>query len=597
MKRTNSLALVGLAAAMAAVAGSCGDSSLDPGSPPADAGTPPLSCGADCRTDLAAARAALETADYQKAFDLYRCADTPEAAFGAGLTRIFLALEGNNADAVMADFGQPPLFARDLIGPNSILSRSAARWQGQGSLQLSGALSLALSFDRAQQPIPTDPNSSGYGTFSATDSSEADADLSIGFGYPGGTVGPLVTGAALGVSFDCASSYPSRTMDQRLGWVDLSFTQQGVQYWCQIPYSLTTGPCQADGGSIVVDSAATSPGQQASYTLQNLLLACQPESATPTLAPTIYQVRATGTVSALAVSQDLDTTGLHPMFANGFSWSAGIPADRKVTDLVRHVGAVAEELEEAGCFLNRAAQGSGTIFTVPGVLYGGKDLPVSQGDTQVLASFSYLAAATGHLVSAYEIDMPLNQLICDSSTSSVACPSDQQLVSSFNAAFASAFHGGEFAVAQSLAAIGLPLLDAGLGHLDASSLLVKNGVSTEGIGLFRDVVQAAVQSLANGSVALPHVSPTVTLDLKAFFANPRNPRDVGAPVLLYQQQCDAYGCYSSTEVNSTFLNQYFAGSIGADWSSSSYQWSNDQAVTDALNEFGRSLERYFLSGG
>ena len=125
-------------------------------------------CGRSCTTDVEAARAALIANDYQKAFDLYQCADTPEAAFGAGLTRTLLALEGESADNLLADFGQPPLSATDLVGSDSILSRAMSRYSGSGDLSVTGSESLEIALDRVTYSLNADTPGTGLGELSAS---------------------------------------------------------------------------------------------------------------------------------------------------------------------------------------------------------------------------------------------------------------------------------------------------------------------------------------------------------------------------------------------------------------------------------------------
>jgi hypothetical protein len=347
-------------------------------------------------------------------------------------------------------------------------------------------------------------------------------------------------------------------------------------------------------------------GQEASYMLKNVLLSCTPdtESAAPgvePVAPLEYLIRVNGTASAVAVSQTLDTTGLHPMFGEDFVWDH-TPSDRTGTDLVQHAGAAASELEEAACFFARAGQGSGMVYTMPGVLFGGSDLPISKGDSQILAGAALLSAAAAQLALAHDIDMPLAQLICDSDSScpgdsscepATACLSDPEYVDTFNQAFGSAFHAERFANAERLTSEALPLLDAGISNLDASSLLVKNDVSSAGLQMLQDVVQAARTSLESQPTPLPHVTPEIIFNLGAFFADPRGVKSAAAPLLRYVEECDLDVCTSTTEIDPAFRDEYFAGTLEADWDAE-HEFVDADAVEDATQEMSRNVGSLFV---
>jgi hypothetical protein len=579
----NAMARSGLACAMAVGLLACGktENSSEPTPDP-----PAATCGGTgCTTDLARARDALSAGDYARALELYQCAETAEAAFGAGLSRTVLVLSGENAGALLGDFGQPPLAAADVFGATGILSRAAARWEGQGSLTLSGALALELSFDRGQQRMPLDPSLGGYSIFSMQDlSSAAGAELSLEFA-PEADGGPLVaSGSVLGVSFDCAATFPARTVHPALSWVSLTFDAAGMPHYCQLPYFSSAAGCQPDGGSVLVAAAPHAPDQPASYTLQNLLLACSTDGATEQL------IRVSGTVSAQSVGERVDTSGLHPMFGADFSLAAQISAERRVTDVIEHAGLAISELEEAACYFARAGAGSGTVFTIPGVLFGGQDLPVSHADARTLAGLWLLGAGLAQLTMAHGFDMPLNRVVCEGD----ACPTGREFTDEVNRTFASAFHPEHFRVAQRLVGEGLAQLDGGISSLDQSSLFVKNSISTAGLTMLLDLVRAGRQSLESGNIGLPHVAPQVHFDLRNFFGKPKNPRSIGVPPLSHEEVCDVDYCTSTTELAPTFLDAYFEGSTDVVWEGSDYEWSDDAAVSDAIEEIVRNLNRHFV---
>ncbi|MBN2195979.1 MAG: hypothetical protein JW751_24390 [Polyangiaceae bacterium] len=184
-----------------------GGGSPGSGGPPAGE----VTCGADCAADLTVARAALEASDYAGAFAQYRCADSREAAFGAGLTRMLTLLEEPAATQLMAHLGLAPLVATDLLGPDSIVSRLNRRWDGEGTLAVSGALTATLPFDRAQLEVGEWPCLEAVNW-----TSHAEADLYVEFTEPAA----LTAGSSFSITFDCAATSPSRQVVSGLSYLE-----------------------------------------------------------------------------------------------------------------------------------------------------------------------------------------------------------------------------------------------------------------------------------------------------------------------------------------------------------------------------------------
>lgn len=579
---------MGVALVTGALAAACTEddvaSTPGTGGSPSSGGPPAgeVTCGADCAADLTAARAALEAGDYAGAFAQYRCADSREAAFGAGLTRMLTLLEGPAATQLMAHLGLAPLVATDLLGPDSIVSRLNRRWDGEGTLAVSGALAATLPFDRAKLEVGEWPY------LEAMDwTSDAEADLYVEFTEPAA----LAAGSAFAITFDCAATSPTRQMVPGLSFLELDFAVAGEDHWCSVPYSFYQGPCEPDGGRVVLVEGSSVPGQRASLTLENVLLECSGEGVSAYPLPL---VRVSGTVAAGIVSDVVDTTGLHPMFQEDFDFQATLPATTTVTELLADAAGLAPELEEAACFFRAAGGTSGPVFTFPGSLFAGPDFTVSAGDSEVLGALVLATAAAAHLGSAADVPLTIHDLTCNGDEAD--CPSTEALVAAFNAGFATRFRPAEFTEAARLLGEALPLLDAGLGRLDADSLFVQNAASSAGLVLIRDVVVAANRSLTTGATALPHVTPAVTVDLRSFFATARNPRDVGLPVLTYSEQCDEWDyCWSETELSTDFLQAYSAGMSDVSWEGE-YTWSDEDAVETALDEILTHVGRE-LAGG
>jgi hypothetical protein len=154
------------------------------------------------------------------------------------------------------------------------------------------------------------------------------------------------------------------------------------------------------------------------------------------------------------------------------------------------------------------------------------------------------------------------------------------------------FHPERFATSQRLLGDALPLLDVGLKNLDSGSLLVRNAISNAGLGMLRDVVQAAQQSLGTGSTAVPRVTPVLNVNLKAYFASHKNPRDMARRPLIFEEQCDSLECWSDTKLDTAFLDEYFTGSIDAQWEGN-YKWADEDVISDAIEEASRNISRKF----
>jgi hypothetical protein len=321
---------------------------------------------------------------------------------------------------------------------------------------------------------------------------------------------------------------------------------------------------------------------------ENLLLECSSEGMNAYPLPL---ARISGTVGAGVVSDEVDTTGLHPMFQEDFDFQATLPAATTVTDSLADAAGVVPELEEAACFFRAAGGTSGPVFTFPGSWFAGSDFTVSAGDAEVVGALLLATAATARLASAADVPLTIRDLTCDGDAT--PCPSPASLVAQFNDGFATQFRLAPFAEAARLLGDALSLLAAGLGHLDDQSLFVQNAESSAGLVLTRDVVVAARPSLTGGATAIPHVSPTVSVDRRSFFATAPNPRQVGVPVLAYTETCDDWGyCWSDTELRTDFLQAYFAGTSDVSWEGD-YTWSDEDAVSRALDEIlthvGREL--------
>ena len=94
---------------------------------------------AACTSRPADGNEALKGSQYAAALDAYRCGDTPEAAFGAGLTTLLTAIEAEPMTKVLGQLGQAGLKATDIASPNGWFARYLSRSKGTGSITRSDA--------------------------------------------------------------------------------------------------------------------------------------------------------------------------------------------------------------------------------------------------------------------------------------------------------------------------------------------------------------------------------------------------------------------------------------------------------------------------
>lgn len=544
-------------------------------------------CGQSCSADLAEAERLLQEGRYAEAHELFRCADSPEAAFGAGLTTLMLSVESEPAVALLDDLGLPPLRARHLFGDAGLLSRTAARYQGSGTLSVSGDLSREITLSRVQLRLENQDGDAGYVTLEAHNL-DAGLDAELWIDHPSGQV---PAGQPQQVSYECDSPSPFRTGN--LPYVSLELTLDGEQYECSVPYNLDVQSCEADGGSLTLAAPAAAVGQSARYELSNLLMHCENYDdggdVAPLSGPTppALALRVSGAVEATAVSDRFDASDLHPLFGDGDDLLSSVRSDRSLSEFVTHAEGTTRQFAQASCFFHQAAGGRGTVFTVPGDLHGGRDVEVSAGDSEVLSAISALVAAAGVVVSSYDADMPLNDVLCEGD----ACPSDAELAEAFNASFAQNVDVARIRSAEPLVHAALTRMDEGIGQLDGTSFFVRDA-STEAVLLkVQETARAGLNSLERGVTRLPNVEPDLLFDLRALFDEPPVRDGIATPPLRYEEECDDIDCYSDVYIDEDFAGPFLERSLMLDWDDADYEFVDGQGVEDGLRSIGRSMER------
>jgi len=415
-------------------------------------------CGGTCAGNAESARASFAAGDYGAAFDAWQCGDTGEAAFGAGLSKLLSAFESKAADQVLADLGMPHFEAKSLLGPDGYLSRVAARFRGDGTLELSGERAANFTFNAVLAGLPEEDVET-----SASDGSRR-VSLNV-WGGGGGTLFPAV--GSYPVQFDCTTGARTGSAPD----VNLSLYEGSDEYDCSVPYSDLAG-CASSGGSFVVSASGQSAGDALEYQLVDLPLQCtQYDPDTGEMVGTPLRVVANGRLSA-TISDAVELSDLHPLYS-GLSVDQ-VQAGVTLRDFVEHGAGIADDLATAACYFDLAAAQDDVSFALPGTSFGGDDLPLNAGDAKLFAAASALGGAIVQLARAYAFDLSLHDLACwadgGGEQATTSCPSDADFVALVNAAVKSAsVKQDALQAARYLLELGLIHLDEGVDMLDAHS--------------------------------------------------------------------------------------------------------------------------------
>ncbi len=447
-----------------------------------DGGTAPAGAG-DAR---------LRAGDIDGAFTAFQGRTTPGDSFGACLTRTLRIASGPGVTAILGRFGVAQVPVADIAGTRGLLVRRAEAWRGDAQITLTPGGRKTFSRARARN-----------NGISAREYPTGDR-LSVYFSAPA----LPASGARFPSTFDCTNGFRQGDTE-----VSVSMTVGGT--FCSQTYQQPTGAgCQTDGGTVEATAVSGGVGDPWTVKLDNLLLDC---GCTGT---TCMRVRASGELHAKWMPR-IDTTGLHPLLADlsdgGFSaapYVSALAAGTRLDPLVRSLASVVAELDVASEECARAGQGSGVVFTVPGSMYGGSDLPVTASDAKIAAGILGAASAWIQIALAYDYPLELASLC-----TATECVSDAMLVERLNAALP-AYAGRPLATARMTFDRALGLLVAGIDAAGPGSVVPRTADTTAGLAVLRAWFTAMQGSLAGGGVAFPSVSPVVRIDLRAFFATP-----------------------------------------------------------------------------
>jgi hypothetical protein len=558
----------------------------DPAEATAQADSALTECSSSCSANVTAGRAALAEGDLEAALDAYACASTPEAAFGAGLTTLLVAVESERGDQVLADFGIEPFSASDLIGPDGYLSRHAARREGGGTLALGGDITHELTLTEALAPEQAESFDRGSLTTSG-----GDASLQVRMEvYNYGLISP---GTAKPLLYDCAAGATSATLLTELPTIFFSIEDHegGGSYECDIAFSRDLSFCQQEAGMIANDSAGARIGDQVSLTFTEVGLSCFAFDGS--VAGLTQNITITGTVTA-TISGEVDTSDLHMFFRDDAEYELGsIPADVTINDLLAHAAALTGDLAKAACLFERAADGDGEVLSVPGELFGGDDIGLRSADAKLLGALAAAGAAALQIGGAYASELPLRDVACmlaEGDDDSGACGEVSGHVTMVNAAIESAgVRSDRLAAARVFLAAGLEGFLAAVPMQDETTVFPRNASSAAGWDAMAQLATAFERSLSDGETALPFVSPSVRINLRELLTSPPKPADIALIAFNYQEECDDFDCYSSLELSPTFCTRLWSP-LGLDFDGD-YETSEEaDHIEDAFEAFSSSLE-------
>jgi hypothetical protein len=530
------------------------------------------SCGP---ADLVAARAHFVAARYAEAFEEYKCGNTAEAAFGAGVSKLLNALESKAADQVLADLGQPHFASAALLGPDSYLSRAGKRWNGKGQLSLRGARTLDVTFARARAGLDEDEIRTDV------DKDGTRVEVSIGLTHLSGM-------GTLPIAFNCMTGTASGIDVPR---VMVTLRDDTHDFECSIPFAVNTSQCMTDAGRLNVVAGGVNAGELVHYALENVRLECvdyaeDGDSEASGGQPMI--VTASGEFEA-TISEHVDLSDLHPLFDHVSV--AQVVSAVTLAEFVNHAAPIADDLAQAACFLDRAAaeKRTGTVYSLPGASFAGDDLPFNAGDAGVLASLATSAAGLLQLARAFPISVPLRDIACAiDDYETTGCPTEAAFVQHVNAAVAKVAVAAEpLDAARYLIELALLQFDHAASAIDEHSVFMRDAESASGWDLAQEYVRAAATSLRAGKTALPRVTPQVTFDLRAFFGSPPDPRAVQVPLIVSQEECDdPTECVTDSELNLDYVDA-FLDDVDVDWRDGEYEF--DQSAEDVADPLFQEL--------
>jgi hypothetical protein len=539
-------------------------------------------CGGGCTSDLDAGREALEQGDALSAREIYACADTPEAAFGAGLSTLLATIESERGDRLLADLGLPHLPASDLFGSDGYLNRHAARQSGSGTLELTENGTARFDLTR----VLLEEGRGDLASASARDAGGREATVEL----TNFRAQPL--GRAL-VQYDCTSQFAGSRIDTAPSlYLVLTDRSLGQILDCSVPFNVES--CTESAGSFEITEKGAAAGDAVDVAFDNVLLSCllndldwNPISS----APMRQRVsgRITGTVSA-----PVDTSDLHQLVRGDYDIDS-VPKTTRLRTFLAHAASVTEDLAQAACFFDKAAEGSGVVFELPDAVAGSDGLELTATDAKTLATAATLGAALLQLGSVYDADLGLRELLCLGDSNGSSCADSEVVIAKINAALKGAsVRRDRLRAARVFLEEGLQRFDTLVGELDEGSLIPRNTVSSNGLGVLQSFARAGLDSLAGNDTTLPFITPATPLELQRFFEKLPEPDAVPGALLIYESHCDDFECWTEQRLSAEHATQLWP--LGIDFTRDvEFMEPHDETVEDALEESVDSLRQRFES--
>jgi hypothetical protein len=528
----------------------------------------PLVCQASCNARTADGNDALNRSDYAAAFEAYRCGDTPEAAFGAGLSTLLTAIEGPSMTQVLSQLGQGGLKATDIASPNGWFARYLSRAKGTGTLtrsDASGGTLETVTFKVGHQRVSTTSGQYAYSDVTMLGIEDlARLTLSVT------TNAPLVAGQRIPACSSGSAPYAS-----------ISYSTPTMS--CNSGSSL----CSGTDGAIVVTKPGTTDGSPVEYTLDNVPVSCTPRTYGGQAGgqPQTTQARLKGTISTFVVPSNADLSNLPPTLTE--PWDKKLPAGVNLDQVLASASGIAGSLELASCYFNAAGSGVGDskVFEIPAPVFGAAPVVVSRGDAKIAAGLASLFAAGIVIAEAYRLPLELRSFVC--SGNDAGCLSSDEQARRLNAGIGALADREKIAIARRLLAMSLTSWSEAPAGLGPASIFVKNDQSAPSIEKLRVLVDTLRQSIDQGSVALPYVTPEIRVDLRALFDNPPDPDKISVDPLVYDPQTKKWD-YAEAFFDQAFPTSTFTVTRDG---SSKYVFDNNNSLV--LDPASYRFESYF----
>jgi hypothetical protein len=234
-------------------------------------------------------------------------------------------------------------------------------------------------------------------------------------------------------------------------------------------------------------------------------------------------------------------------------------------------------------------------------LLGGADIEVSAADAKLLGALAAAGAGMLQLGGTYASEVSLRDVACmlsEGDDDSGVCGKTGDHVAAVNAAIENAgVRRDRLAASRALLLEGLARFREAVPLMDESSLFPRTAMSASGLDAMATIAEALERSLDDGEATLPFVSPSVELHLLELFTSPPAPSSVHLTPFLYEEECDAFDCYSRLELSASYCSLLWSP-LGLDFEGDYETSSEGDSIEDAFDALWNSLEsREVFRGG